>query len=141
MAKVNISEAAGLVNVARSTLYAYIRSGKLSVEKDHLGRPQIDTSELMRVFGDLQDNGKDNINDNEITGNTTAIQRENAALRTENEALREMLRVREEQIHEYQEREAWLRQRLDLLETKLLPGPSGRPWWARIFGPQSPLKP
>lgn len=138
MAKVNVSEAAGLVNVARSTLYAYIRSGKLSVDKDHLGRPQIDTSELMRVFGDLQDNSKDNINDKEIKGNTAAIHSENVALRAESEALREMLRVREEQIREYQERETWLRQRLDSLETKLLPGPGGRSWWARIFGSLSP---
>jgi uncharacterized protein (UPF0335 family) len=140
MAKVNVSEAANLASVARSTLYAYIRSGKLSIEKDHLGRPQIDTSELLRVFGKLQDNGKDNKNDTEITEDTTAIQRDNTGLRAENEVLREMLRIREEQLREYQEREAWLRQRLDSLETKLLPGPGGRSWWARIFGSRGPSK-
>ncbi|MGK9452953.1 helix-turn-helix domain-containing protein [Acidithiobacillus caldus] len=129
MAKVNVSEAASLVGVARSTLYAYIRSGKISTEKDRLGKPQIDTSELLRVFGVLQDNTKDK----EITGDTQKTDNENAALRTENEVLREMLKVREEQLREYQEREQWLRNRLDAIETKLLPG-TGRPWWSRWFG-------
>ena len=140
MAKVNVSEAANLANVARSTLYAYIRSGKLSVEKDRLGRPQIDTSELLRVFGVLRDNEKDNKSDNGITEDATVIQRENAALHAENEVLREMLRIREAQLHEHQEREVWLRQRLDSLETKLLPEPGGRSWWARVFGSKAPSK-
>ena len=134
MAKVNLSEAAGLVNVARSTLYSYIRSGKLSVDKDHLGKPQIDTSELIRVFGVLQDNDKDNKKDTEITPDTVTIQSENAALRAENEVLREMLRIREEQLREHQEQESWLRQRLDSLEATLLPGSSAKSWWSRIFG-------
>ncbi|MBU2721864.1 MULTISPECIES: hypothetical protein [Acidithiobacillus] len=134
MAKVNLSEAAGLVNVARSTLYSYIRSGKLSVDKDHLGKPQIDTSELIRVFGVLQDNDKDNKKDTEITPDTVTIQSENAALRAENEVLREMLRIREEQLREHQEQESWLRQRLDSLEARLLPGSSAKSWWSRIFG-------
>lgn len=134
MAKVNLSEAAGLANVARSTLYSYIRSGKLSVDKDHIGKPQIDTSELIRVFGVLQDNDKDNKRDTEITPDTVTIQSENAALRAENEVLREMLRIREEQLREHQEQESWLRQRLDSLEARLLPGPSTKSWWTRIFG-------
>jgi regulator of replication initiation timing len=134
MAKVNLSEAAGLANVARSTLYSYIRSGKLSIDKDHLGKPQIDTSELIRVFGALQDNDKDNKRDIEITQDTVTIQSENAALRAENEVLREMLRIREEQLREHQEQESWLRQRLDSLEARFLPGPSAKSWWTRIFG-------
>ncbi|MDA8113357.1 MAG: hypothetical protein M0Z43_01330 [Acidithiobacillus sp.] len=133
MAKVNVSEAATLVGVARSTLYAYIRSGKISIEKDRLGKPQIDTSELLRVFGTLQDNIKDNEIDKEIKDDTQKNDSENTVLRTENEVLREMLRVREEQLREYQEREQWLRNRLDALEMKLLPG-TGRSWWSRWFG-------
>ncbi len=130
MAKVNLSEAASLANVARSTLYSYIRSGKISVEKDSIGRPQIDTSELIRVFGVLQDN----IKDTEITQDVVTIQSEISALRAENEALREMLRIREEQLREHQELESWLRQRLDSLEARLLPGPSTKSWWKRVFG-------
>lgn len=131
MAKVNISEAASLAKVARSTLYAYIRSGKISAEKDHVGRPQIDTSELLRVFGVLQGNGEDN---NEIEYNVAIIQSENATLRAENEALREMLRIREEQLRDHQEQESWLRQRLDALEAKTLPGTGMKSWWSRVFG-------
>lgn len=133
MAKVNVSEAASLVGVARSTLYSYIRSGKISTEKDAIGRPQIDTSELIRVFGDIKDNGEDNKNDTEIMHDVAESIKENATLRAENEALRELLRVRESQILEYQDRESWLRQRLESLETKLLPSPARSSWWSRMF--------
>ncbi|MBU2840919.1 hypothetical protein HF670_15590 [Acidithiobacillus thiooxidans] len=134
MAKVNISEAASLARVARSTLYAYIRSGKISAEKDHVGRPQIDTSELLRVFGVLQGNGEDNTDNNEIEHGVAIMHSENATLRAENEALREMLRIREEQLRDHQEQESWLRQRLDAIEAKTLPGTGTKSWWSRVFG-------
>lgn len=55
MAKVSISEAARLVGVSRSNLYkSYIKQGRLSVTSNHQGKPEIDTSELLRVFGELQ---------------------------------------------------------------------------------------
>lgn len=55
MAKVSISEAARLVGVSRSNLYkSYIKQGRLSVASNHQGKPEIDTSELLRVFGELQ---------------------------------------------------------------------------------------
>ncbi len=134
MAKVNISEAASLAKMARSTLYSYIRDGKISSEKDHLGRPQIDTSELLRVFGVLHDTGEDNKNNNKIEHDAAIIQSENATLRAENEALREMLRIREEQLRDHQEQELWLRQRLEALEVKILPNTDTKSWWSRIFG-------
>jgi len=55
MAQVSISEAARLAGISRSNFYKnYIRQGKLSVTKDHQGRPQIDIAEIIRVFGGLQ---------------------------------------------------------------------------------------
>ena len=54
MAQVSISEAARLSGISRSNFYKnYIRQGKLSVTKDHQGRPQVDVSEIIRVFGGL----------------------------------------------------------------------------------------
>lgn len=55
MPKHNQTEAAQLVGVSRKTIQRYCKSGKLSFSRDRQGLPQIDTSELMRVFGDLKE--------------------------------------------------------------------------------------
>jgi len=56
MAHVSISEAARLVNVSRPTLYKLLNSGKLSytsVMRQGKVVKNIDTAELLRVFGSL----------------------------------------------------------------------------------------
>ncbi len=53
MAKVNLSKAAKLVNKNRTTIWRHIKSGRLSSEKDRDGMPMVDTSELLRVYGEL----------------------------------------------------------------------------------------
>lgn len=54
MALVSISEAARLAGIARSHFYkSYINTGRVSITKDSKGRPKVDTSEVMRVFGVL----------------------------------------------------------------------------------------
>ena len=49
-----VSKAAELVGLNRKTMYAYVRSGKVSASKDSKGSLLIDTSELIRVFGVLR---------------------------------------------------------------------------------------
>jgi len=54
MAIVSISEAARITGKARSTIQSYIKTGKLSKTTDsHTGAVGIDTSELIRCFGQL----------------------------------------------------------------------------------------
>ncbi|MCY2000813.1 hypothetical protein OW766_26550 [Klebsiella pneumoniae] len=53
MALVSISEAARLTKKSRKTLHTYISNGKLTKVTDEQGKPKIDTSELLRVFGAL----------------------------------------------------------------------------------------
>lgn len=53
MAQVSISEAARLTGKSRKTLHTYISNGKLTKVTDTHGKPKIDTSELIRVFGEL----------------------------------------------------------------------------------------
>ncbi|MBF0398792.1 MAG: hypothetical protein HQK78_18590 [Desulfobacterales bacterium] len=72
MAKVSISEASKLVGIARQNLYKnYINTGKISVTtKD--GTKHIDTSELIRVFGELKnipedDKQKSDKDDSKVT--------------------------------------------------------------------------
>jgi len=54
MAIVSISEAARLVQKSRTTLYRYIKEGKLSTCTDKNNAEGIDTSELIRVFGEIR---------------------------------------------------------------------------------------
>jgi predicted site-specific integrase-resolvase len=46
-------EAAQAVGKSRATIFNYVKSGKISAV-DNSGKRQIDTSELLRVFGELQ---------------------------------------------------------------------------------------
>ncbi len=56
----SITESAELAKVSRRTIQRYVKNGKLSVTKDHLGNPRIDTAELIRVFGQLSHPTKKN---------------------------------------------------------------------------------
>lgn len=56
MAKLNLSQAAKAVGKSRVTLWRHINTGKLSAERDHDGNPLVDTSELLRVYGELKIN-------------------------------------------------------------------------------------
>ena len=51
MTLLTIAQAARTVGVARSTVYAHLRSGKLSATRTPTGERRIDTSELARVYG------------------------------------------------------------------------------------------
>lgn len=101
MAKVSISEAARLAGRSRSTLYEqYIKKGKITVERDFEGRKQIDTSELLRVFGSIQlpDNQTDNGQDSSRQDRTPVPDSVNSVLQAENEALRSLLEVRDNEV-------------------------------------------
>ncbi len=54
MAKLNLTEAAKSVGISRTTLYIHIKEGKISCETNEEGKRVIDTSELIRVYGDLR---------------------------------------------------------------------------------------
>lgn len=54
MAKVNLSQAAKLTGKNRTTIWRHIHSGKLSIDRDRDGLPFVDTSELIRVYGELE---------------------------------------------------------------------------------------
>ncbi len=54
MAKLGVVAAAEAAGVSRHTIWRYTKSGKLSCENTPAGDRVIDTSEFVRVFGDLQ---------------------------------------------------------------------------------------
>lgn len=100
MAKVSISEAARLATISRQTLHKKINAGLLSVERDGVNPPVIDTSELTRVFGELKGLG----HEPETTSETVTV------LKAELKATRELLADRENQLLEARERETWFKQ-------------------------------
>ncbi len=125
MAKVSISEAARMAGIARSTLYrVYITTGKISIEKDHLGKPVIDSSELLRVFPELSATEKqDNLNQ-------LATVEEYTKLQSDVERLEALLQAKTEELGRAIEEIGWLRKKVDAMEQKLLAGPeTKRRWW------------
>ena len=54
MALVTITEASKLTGKARKTLYSHLKQGKLSSCLQRDGTKQIDTSELIRVYGEIK---------------------------------------------------------------------------------------
>jgi hypothetical protein len=122
MALVSISEAARLVGKSRSALYrTYIDTGRLSVAQDSAtGRPVVDTSELIRVFGA--------ISATHATGHATDRKTQNDTPNATHSAtpprdvaiglLRELLKSKEdqlaaakEQLNASREREEWMREK------------------------------
>jgi len=121
MALVSIAKAAKLVGKSRQSLYSDIDKGRLSVGQDKTGKRQVDTSELMRVYGELQSSVDSQVTvkfGQELTANlTTDTGTKIAVLEAENAQLKERLADKEKNLED-------LRSTVRLLEHK-----QARPWW------------
>ncbi len=143
MALVSISEAARLACINRSNLYSsYINPGKLSLSRDSAGRPKVDTSELLRVFGSLKTNAtvqqaggteRDSLQQTEgdssgqfATDSSAALIRLLQAQLAEAKD-REQAALEREQFYQQQIRE--LTGTLKLLEHHGQADKATRPWW------------
>ena len=134
MARVSISEAAKLAGISRNSLYkTYIRKGRITVSGDKSGKKYIETSELLRVFHELQDDSQ---------GDKGGIQQDDnvlhpdTALLIENKLLAQQLeeaKVREQkQEQQFAEREQFYQEQIKELTStvKLLDAPKyPRLWW------------
>lgn len=142
MPQVSVSEAARLAGISRSHLYKnYIKQGLISVVRNRQGQPQIDVSELLRVFGEIQKNtllsSKTQVENTSETQQMTPKTQENtteiqvrlqvAALESELKLLREQLAKADEREQFYQQQLKDLTQTIKLLEYK--PEPPPRHWW------------
>ena len=111
MAKHSISEASRLTGRARSTIHKHINDGKISKELDKEGNPIIDTSELVRAYGPLQDS--DNTTTLSTSQRTTPKKQiNNNALHAEIEMLKqEKITLLEKRIADLEgERDDWKKQ-------------------------------
>lgn len=93
MAKVNLSKAALLVEKNRTTIWRHIKQGKVSIERDRDGNPLVDTSELLRVYGELKPVATPKIKNiqHQATDRFSELIAEVAALRKEHSKLVEEL--------------------------------------------------
>jgi len=133
MALLNISEAAKLTGKSRATLHKYINNGRLSAVQCDSGQKKIDTSELLRVFGELVSNSvnSDDKNEQHFTSNTIDV------LHSQIDLLRDELNAAHEREKAALERESKL---LAMLEqhTLALADPTTSKtktsgWFSRFF--------
>ena len=132
MVWVSITEAARLAGIGRSSFYqTYINKGAISVSKDSSGKKFIETSELIRVFGELGDN---------ISGQSQNIEDRAEVLDvTATETAKDLeIKVLREQLEKSEQREQWLQSQVqNLTDTmKLLEAPKQpqHPWlWYQFW--------
>ena len=115
MAILTLTQAAKAAGVARSTLYRAIRKGRISVVSRTNGSKGIDTTELIRVFGPLQDAAEQARQPN--------AQQDVALLRARIDALERENMLLKDEVQASRERENKL---LNVVTQGLLEGPKGK---------------
>lgn len=121
MPTVSISKAAKLAGISRTHFYRkYLNNGIISISKDKSGKPSIDTSELIRVFGTLQEDDK-NITFGDVK--TLRICNTSEAVFLEKiKGLENLLKAKEEELDGYRDREKTLSKILGY-------GSQKKGWW------------
>jgi len=87
MARHTVTECARLTGKSRRTIYQHIKRGALSQQRSPGGIIEVDTSELVRVYGELHDSGSQ-----DETGEHSNAEK----LQAENERLRALLHERDQ---------------------------------------------
>lgn len=123
MAKLNISQAAKAVGKDRRTIQRHIGQGKLSCEINGNGQKLLETSELIRVYGELKEiAAEEKTRQDEQKSQRTA----SAAveiLQQENAMLKEQVGDLKQEREIAREREKELREIVIKQQTLLLPSP------------------
>lgn len=115
MAIISISEAAKRVGVARSTIYKKIRDGVLQEAARPNGSKGVDTDELRRVFGELQQ-------PREKPEPVSKMEKGQAETGQEVQLLQQQVNLLQQQLEACQRREQRLQALLER-EQQMLPGP------------------
>lgn len=117
MAIHNVTDSALLVKKSRKTIQRYIANGKLTVTRDKLGNPQIDTAELIRVFGKLSQVSQKKIskkshdvapkmshlnNDNRVDKLLMAVERLEKVVSKQSEQIASLLQLEHKQVKEHE---------------------------------------
>lgn len=147
MAQLTVRQAAEQVGVSRQTMFRKVKDGSISATVDHQGQKQIDSSELLRVFGALQTPGATPATGSDrprlthgkvATGVSPAIQVELERLRLQLDFKAQELAMAQQRIDELRQRErdvmterdrllSMLEQSTRLLAAPPAPIPTGAP--------------
>lgn len=120
MTQLTVKEAADKVGVTRQWLFRLIREGKLSATLSRDGKKQVDVSELIRVFGELQPNTQDrsySVDKRSLSpklsnlSTTTALQIELERLKSALEFKQAELALAIDRIQELKDRELQVKER------------------------------
>lgn len=101
MTQLSISEAAKRVGRSPKTLYRLVSQGVLSATTDENGKKQLDTSELLRVFGQLRTGREKTENPETVPMSQCEMDDKTArmaVLEAEMRLMRELLANKDEQI-------------------------------------------
>lgn len=127
MALLPLRQAADAVGVSRQTLYRYVKDGRISATVGHDGQKQVDTAELLRVFGRIdgasptataETAARDSLRQPETAAETTATvaaTAEKARLEADLAAARTLLDATRAELGAAREREAKL---LDIVQAQ-----------------------
>lgn len=115
MAQLSVRDAAYRVGITRQTLFKYIRQGKVSATVGRDGQKQIDVSELLRVFGELQPEtvATGDSSDRRPLSPATATTATTTALQMELERMKAQLQFKEAEL-------ALAKERIDELKAREL---------------------
>ena len=124
MARLSVSDAIKQSGVARSTFYnKYINKGLISVSVSD-GKKYIDSSELVRVFPEL---------DNRTTKNSQSDTESNSIVQPENTLLKMEIKLLREALDKTEQDKQWLKNQNTTLLLRLeAPAPPVNPlirWW------------
>jgi len=130
MAIVSITEAAELVGKSRRTIQRHLSQGKLSKSKDTTGRDGVDTSELIRVYGNI----KSMTSHSDNSSQKSHVVMENNVIQTPNNSdenieikhLKEIIEMQKEHIDS-------LKKAMLLLEHKEESKKENHGWFSRLF--------
>lgn len=138
VAILSITEAARLFGKSRTTLYKYNKSGALSFVPGDDGKPAVDMSEMLRVFGRVHSSAVHHSQNEQC--NTSKSGNEHGLLAEKVAALQEVVRRQDELLRKADDREKWLQERLERTQQQiqaLIHQPPGQPeplhkrkkWW------------
>lgn len=124
MPQVNITQAAKLAGLSRSHFQKnYVKTGKITVSRNHQNRPQVDTAEILRVFGQLHHTEQHSMGVSATTQYHTP--ESHTPHTTEVELLKQQLKQAEEREKFYQDQIKELTSTVKLLDAPKYP----RLWW------------
>lgn len=132
MAQVSISEAARLAGISRGGLYkTYLSKGVISVSTNSAGKKSIDTSELLRVFGELKGDSNELLpSEQEYTGELSPNEQVETVQDIEIKMLREQVAELKADKAFYQTQVTELTSTMKLLEAPKHSEPIyPRLWW------------